>query len=207
MARPIAAVPGCLLALLLSGCGILGGGTGTDDVGATGPDPVVVAQYQAALQQLDDGDRSGGEAGLQALAESHPDLAGPLVNIALLRMRDGDTEAAEALLGQALEVCERCAPAWNTRGVLQRRQGRFDEAEASYLAAIAADPDYDNAYYNLGVLYELYLWRPVLALEQYARFLELHEAGPDAEAVDKWIVDLKRRAGVVESAARMEDPS
>jgi tetratricopeptide (TPR) repeat protein len=91
--------------------------------------------------------------------------------------------------------------------VVHRVQGRFTEAERSYLEAIKADTGYANAWFNLGVLYELYLQSPVLALEHYERFRELHAADDATGEVDKWIADLRRRTGAVEQAARVEDPS
>ena len=194
-----------MVAALLAACG---SGGARPEAGAqleAAPAPTVVADYQQALALLDGGDEAGAQARLQSLADSHPGYAGPLVNLALLRARQDELEAAAALLERAVAVCANCAAAWNELGVVQRRQGRFNDAERSYLAAIAADPDYSNAHFNLGVLYELYLQRPELALDQYARYRELQAGEPGAVDVDKWMTDLKRRAGVVERTARAEE--
>lgn len=169
------------------------------------PDAAAVASYQQALAAFDAGDTAGGEARLQTLADAHPDYAGPLVNLAIIRAGRDEPGPATDLLQRAVAVCGNCAVPWNELGVMQRRQGRFGEAEQSYLKAIAADPGYANAWFNLGVLYELYLQRPELALEHYERFRDLQAADPASAEVDKWIADLSRRTGKVEQAARVEE--
>ena len=122
---------------------------------------------------------------------------------AQLQARRGDLAAAAALLERALVVCSQCAAPWTALGVVQRRQGRFAEAEQSYRKALAADPGYADAAFNLGVLYELYLQRPELALAEYRHFRTL--AADDTPAVEQWIGDLQRRVKPVERAVRLEE--
>ncbi len=191
-----------VLGAISVGCG--SGGTKPDAGVAAGPDPAVVSRYEAALAVLQAGDERQAEAQLQGLVDTHPDYAGPMVNLAMIRGRRDEVEPATALLQRAVAVCDHCAPAWNELGLLQRRQGRFNEAEQSYLKAIAADSGYANAWFNLGVLYELYLQRPELALDHYGRFRALQAPGATSGEVDKWIADLKRRARVVERSAQVE---
>ena len=74
--------------------------------------------------------------------------------------------------------------------MLLRRQGKFFEAEAAYLKAITADPDYALAHYNLGVLNELYLQRLDAALQHYQYYQEI---SGDEHGVTKWLADLERR--------------
>jgi hypothetical protein len=69
------------------------------------------------------------------------------------------------------------------------------------MRAIASDPDYALAHHNLGVLLDLYLHRPAEALQHYERYQELI-AEPDA-TVGRWIIDLQRRVGRNEDAARL----
>jgi tetratricopeptide (TPR) repeat protein len=170
-----------------------------------GPDPAAVQSYGEALALLQAGDETQAAARFDALAQQYPDYAGPLVNRAIIHARHNEPEPALALLERAVVVCGDCAAAWNERGILLRQQGRFGEAEDSYLKAIAADPAYRYAHFNLGVLYDLYMKRPQLALEQYARYVEL-ETDPAATGdVDKWIADLRRRTGGVERSAQLEE--
>ena len=86
--------------------------------------------------------------------------------------------------------------------MLLRRQGKFGEAEAAYLKAVTASPDYALAHYNLGVLYELYLQRLDAALQHYERYQAV--TGEDKQ-VAKWIADLKRRLGNTQRTANVTE--
>ncbi len=99
---------------------------------------------------------------------------------------------AAALLKRAVTVCERCAAAME-RSSASCSDGRAASLMRSSLTSqsIAADSGYANAHFNLAVLYELYLQRPDLALEQYVRFRELTVADAAVAEVDKWIIDLQ----------------
>lgn len=198
-----AAVAGLLVAAAsaMGGCAILGPSPAPV---ATGPDPALVAGFEQALTEIDGGDEAGAELRLEDLAAGHPDYAGPLVNLALISARRDELAPALVLLARALQVCTQCAPAWNELGVLQRRAGAFAEAEHAYRQALLADDGFASAHFNLGVLYELYLQRPELALEHYARFRELAGDDPAVAEVDKWMADLRRRVGAVERSAQLE---
>ena len=190
------------LAAALAGCG--GSATKPDARLPAGPDPAAVSRYQEALGLLQAGDAGQAERQLQSLVDAWPDYSGPMVNLAMIRARRQELEPAAALLKRAVTVCERCAAPWNELGVVQRQQGQFADAEQSYLRAIAADAAYANARFNLAVLYELYLQRPDMALDQYSRFRELTAADPTVAEVDKWITDLQRRTAAVERSAQLE---
>jgi tetratricopeptide (TPR) repeat protein len=192
------------LALVMVGCGSSGSRPEPPAV-ATGPDPAAIAGFEQALAALRAGDETAAEARLQALVTAYPEYSGPLFNLARIRAAHGEPDPAIALLERALAVCSHCAASWNELGMAQRQQGRFRDAEQSYLKAITADPGYANAYFNLGILYELYLARPELALEQYARFRELKAGDPAAGDVEKWIADLSRRTKPIERSAQVED--
>ncbi len=195
-----------LSVLLTAGCSLVGGESATESAAASaasGPSPEVLADYSAALVQLQAGDLAAAESALQSFSAAHPELAGPLLNLALLRMRQGDDVAALAWIEQASAVCTSCAPVWNELGVLHRRQGRFAESEQAYRRAIELDADYALAYYNLAVLYDLYIERPELALENYQQYLSLGSEEGHAE-VERWIADLRRRVSAMPTTARAE---
>jgi tetratricopeptide (TPR) repeat protein len=194
------------LALVVAACNGPGARPDPADGTGVGPDPAAVAAFDGALAALAAGDAAAAESRFAALAQSHPDYAGPLVNLATLRAARGELEPATALLERAVAVCTSCAVPWNELGVLQRRQGHFAEAEKCYLRAIEADPGYAAAWFNLGVLYELYLQRPELALDRYAQFRVLRAEDPMGKDVDKWIADLERRTQAVERSAQLEAP-
>jgi tetratricopeptide (TPR) repeat protein len=82
--------------------------------------------------------------------------------------------------------------AGNELGIVERKLGKFTEAEAAYQRTIAADPNYAPAHLNLGVLYDLYLAQPQKALEQFERYVEI--AGENKQ-VTGWLVELRKRTG------------
>jgi tetratricopeptide (TPR) repeat protein len=149
--------------------------------------------HERAVAAMAAGDRVEAELELEQLIVEYADFPGPFVNLAIVYRQDGRDEDARQMLERALEIDPQHAPANNQLGMLLREAGEFEAAEAAYLAAIAGDPSYDLAYYNLGVLLDLYLLRGVEALEAYEKFQSL-QAEPDAE-VGRWIIDLRRRLG------------
>ncbi|MBL8199065.1 MAG: tetratricopeptide repeat protein [Chromatiales bacterium] len=194
-----------LAALLAGGCSLVGGDPAADEVAlaaASGPSPAVMAEYSTVLAQLQAGDE-GSDSALQAFSAAHPELAGPLLNLALLRMRQGDEAGAREYFGKAAAVCTSCAPVWNGLGVLNRQQGQFSEAEQAYLKAIELDPGYALAYYNLAVLYDIYVQRPELALLNYQQYISLGADEGNAE-VERWIADLRRRVSATPTTASAE---
>jgi Tfp pilus assembly protein PilF len=195
-----------LVALLAAGCSLVGAGRSPDSAetaAESGPLPAVMADYSLVLAKMQAGDEAAADSALQDFSAEHPDLAGPLLNLALLRMREGDEAAARDYFGKAAAVCANCAPVWNGMGMLNRRQGQFGAAEQAYLKAIDIDPGYALAYYNLAILYDLYIQRPELALVNYEQFISLEVDDGNAE-VERWIADLRRRVSAMPTTARAE---
>jgi tetratricopeptide (TPR) repeat protein len=195
------------LLLLAGGCTVAPGGTTESAAVPAGPDPALVARHDQAVARLQAGDDAGARVLLLELVRAQPDLGGPLLNLAMVEARAGHEEAALAWLARAARACERCGAVWNELGMIRRRQGRFEEAEAAYQEALRREPGFALARYNLAVLYDLYLQRPGLALAYYEQYLD-GQADPDtAVEVQKWVADLRRRTGVPGTAARAEGES
>jgi len=191
-----------VIASLLGACATPGSSrrSGAD---AGGDYPATVKNgYAKALGYMDAGDDVRAQRALEAFGEAYPEYAGAQVNLGIIYDRNGRPDAAEAAFRRAVSVCTECAAAYNHLGIVQRQKGLFDEAEQSYLRAIEANPDYALAYYNLGVLYDLYRGRPDLALQYYEAYVEHAGAGADVKDVNKWIIDLQRRIGQPQRAAR-----
>ena len=170
------------------------------------PSPELKVHYDALVNRLQAGDATA-VAEMATFSAAHPELAGPLLNLGLARAREGDEVAARTLLERASTVCQHCGAVWNELGVLDRQQGRFAEAERAYRRAIELEPAYAAAYYNLAVLYELYIPRPDLALENYERYLQIGGADDKQRDVEKWVVDLRRRVGATPKSARAGETS
>lgn len=165
--------------------------------------PEIEARYAALLDRLRTGD-PGATADLERFSAEYPGYAGPLLNLGLIRSRAGDEAGARALIERAALVCTQCASVWNELGVLHARHGRFTDAEAAYQKAIEVEPGFAAAYYNLAIVYELYVPRPDLALQNYEQYLQLAGTSGEAQYVEKWVADLRRRAGATATAARAE---
>ena len=151
---------------------------------AEGLDHLRAERYQPALEAF------------QALTAAAPQLPGPWTNLGLAYAAVGKEAEAFAALEQALSIQPNHPVAANQLAILQRKAGRFQEARATYEALLAAHPEYALAYLNLGVLCDLYLQDLPCALQAFERFQAL-QSEPDAE-VEKWLIDVKRRAGVQE---------
>jgi len=164
--------------------------------------PETESRYADLLVRLRAGDATA-VADLEKFSAEYPGFAGPLLNLGLVRARSGDEAGAIALFEKAAAVCTHCGPVWNELGVLHAHQGRFADAEAAYQRAIELEPDFAAAYYNLGITYELYIPRPELAVQNYERYLQL-ASDDDGQDVQKWVAELRRRSGLVPTAARAE---
>lgn len=161
----------------------------------------VAAAHERAVAAMARGNWLEAAVELEQLVAVHTEYPGPYVNLAIIHMRDGRNAEARAALDNALAIDATHAVANNQLGMLLRREGAFAEAEAAYRRAIARDPQYALAYYNLGVLLDLYLHRPEEALECYEVYQSML-AEPN-QTVGRWIVDLRRRLGMTETATRV----
>ena len=152
--------------------------------------PEVRTLYEQAVAVMASGDFLDAELRFQEFLLRYPDYPGAHVNLAIIHSQNGNDAAAQAEIDAALALNPNHAAALNQQGMLLRRNGKFLEAEAAYLKAVTASPDYALAHYNLGVLNELYLQRLDVALQHFEAYQEL--TGGD-EQVERWIADLRRR--------------
>ena len=141
----------------------------------------------------------GPVAGGPALAPG-PEPAAQQYRRALDLVKSGRDAEAEPALKEAVEGDPANLQAGNELGIVERRLGKFSDAEAAYQHTIAADPNYAPAHLNLGVLYDLYLAEPQKALDEFERYLEL--AGQNKQ-VAGWVVELRKRVG---SPAAKKEP-
>jgi tetratricopeptide (TPR) repeat protein len=195
-----------LVTALLQGCAAPGGAAG-DAVAASSAVPDAAAgqavpevrgenarAFAAATEALQGGRLVEAETLLLEITEDQPELAGPWINLSEVYLARGRDDEARSALSRAVAANPRNCAARTELGVLLRRQGEFAAAEAQYRACLESAPDYQPAYLNLGILYELYLGRFEEALEAYRGYQRL-ASEPDAR-VAGWVVDLERRLGV-----------
>jgi Flp pilus assembly protein TadD len=139
---------------------------------------------------------------IAAFTASHPDHAGPYVNLGILYHKMGRLDEAEQALSKAVSLNPNNAMAQNRLGMVYREMGRFNDALAAYNNAIAADEHYADAHLNLGILHDLYLLDGASALQLYSQYQKM--TGESDAQVAMWIMELKQRnqqathAGMVE---------
>ncbi|MGH8493380.1 MAG: tetratricopeptide repeat protein [Moraxellaceae bacterium] len=151
------------------------------------------ADYAKALGLMSNGKDDDALALLKSVAGKAPQFSGPLVNEGLIYLRKQKYADAEKVLQEAIKVNPRNPFAFNLLGVALREQGKFPDAKAAYESALAIDPNYAKAHFNMGVLADLYMQDLPLALSHYQRYQTL-QSKPDP-AVANWITDLQKRTG------------
>lgn len=149
-------------------------------------------KYDEALRVLREGSLDRGIAILEEVAEAAPLVTAPRIDLGIAYHRQGNLQAAEANLLQALELNANHPVAHNELGIVYRKAGRFLDAKRSYEAAISVYPGYHHARRNLAILCDLYLADLDCALDQYEAYMATVPA--DAEA-SMWITDLQNRMG------------
>jgi Tfp pilus assembly protein PilF len=198
-----AALPGLVLlglALLSAGCSTQLTRAGSDGAGlsqqaAATRFPAVTAQTRAAFERANraiaNEDWHEALYELHTLVEDQPDLSGPYLNLALVHRRQGDPELAEQFFRKTIEINPANLAAHNQYGIFLREQGRFREAETSYLQALAVFEGHPDTHRNIGVLYDLYMGDQPRALHHFNRYQQL--TGASDKVVSGWIVDLQRQ--------------
>lgn len=157
----------------------------------------VQRDYQKALKAFQAGDLDVAELRFRNFVQAHPEYANAYVNLAILLDQRGVTDEAVNLLESAVDVDPQNVFALNRLGLIKRQQGDFAAAEQAWLELTRVAPDYANAWYNLGVLYDLYLQDWSAAVGHYQRYQDLSATADAAEGagVQRWIADLQRRIG------------
>jgi tetratricopeptide (TPR) repeat protein len=172
--------------------------------GALRPEVPAQAQilFERAVAIMAAGDFIDAERRFKEFLLQYPAYPGAHVNLAIIHSQNGNEAAAQAAIDDALALDASHPAALNQQGMLLRRNGKFIEAEAAYLKAVTASPDYALAHYNLGVLNELYLQRLDVALQHF----EIYQGLVDSDKqVEKWISDLTRRVAASQQTANVAE--
>ncbi|MCP4491437.1 MAG: tetratricopeptide repeat protein [Gammaproteobacteria bacterium] len=149
------------------------------------------AIYQEALEYISEGNRTNAIKKLQELIKFNASYPGAYINLGLLQIEENRVDEARQTLLIAIDNSHYDAIAYNHLGIIARRQGDYDQALNHYRIALAADPEYANAYLNLGILQDIYLDNSQQALVHFQRYQEL--SGSNDKKVERWIVDIQNR--------------
>jgi Flp pilus assembly protein TadD len=150
----------------------------------------VRTDYEDALRVLERGEHEQGIEMLEAVAQAAPLLSAPRIDLGIAYHRQGDLQAAENNLLQALELSPEHPIVHNELGIIYRKTGRFTDARKSYEAALAVYPGYHFARRNLAVLCDLYLADLNCALENYEAYMA---TVPGDDEATMWIADIRSR--------------
>jgi len=162
-------------------------------------DPAVRRSFDDARLAMLTGHPEVAEKAFAALAQAHPEYAGPQANLGILDRQAGRLSQSAGHLEAALRLGGEQPPVLNELAITYRMQGNFAGARAAWEKALAADSSYAPAVLNLAILHDLYLWEAPRAIELYERYLALVPEGD--EHVAKWLADLRNR----ERAARKKE--
>ena len=189
------------LATLLASCAPAGPVKPPVDVDAEPPKPVVVRravqaergadEMKVAIDLIKERNLYQAEANFEEILRVRPDIAEAHFNLAWVRQQLGLHEKVGEPARAGLELRPTEIRAWLLLALSERELGRFADAEASYLAALALAPDDARLHFNLGILYDLYMMKADRALAHYKRYQALQKA-PDPK-VAGWIALLERK--------------
>jgi len=150
----------------------------------------VKRDYDQALVYMQNSNYLQAERVFKRIISVEASLAGPYINLGIIRLKEGNLDEAERQFLLAKERNGSNAEVYNYLGIIYRQQGRFQEAESAYKRAIKQKPKFAKAYLNLGVLYDLYLGDYPAALKNYKQYEQFE---PNDKRVKGWIIDLGQR--------------
>ena len=157
--------------------------------------PVVVPERGAeellrAISLLREANFRQAEVNLEEIVRVRPDIPEASFNLAWVKYQLKKYPEAIAALRSALLLRPGDVRALGLLALCHREMGRFVEAEAVYLAALTMQPNSSLLLLNLGVLYDLYLFKPQQALVYYRSYQRLQKV-PDTK-VAGWIALMER---------------
>ena len=187
------------IAVLVAGCGAPGGPVRQGAEPVAEPvvvRPVVVAErgpeeMGRAILLLKEKYYPQAEANFEEILKVRADIPEAYFNLAWVRYQMGKYAGVTEAIRGGLERRPNEIAAYALLALSERELGQFADAEASYRAGLALAPDDQRMLLNLGILYDLYLLKPQLALQQYRRYQSLQKV-PDTK-VAGWIAVLERK--------------
>lgn len=160
--------------------------------------PVVVAEKGGeellkAIALIKDGQFRQAEANLEEIVKVRAELAEAHLNLGWVKHRLGKYKEAIVLLEQGAALKPDEPAALRLIALCQRELGEFAAAEATYAKALERFPTDDKLLLNTAILYDIYLFQPLLALDYYRRYQALQPT-PDPK-VAGWIALIERQGG------------
>jgi Flp pilus assembly protein TadD len=155
------------------------------------PSVDVEHDFRSALALIQSEDWQAAADRLDAITMTDPGLSGAWVNLGIVRVKLGDSTAAEQAFKKAIEANSQQLEAWNQLGIIYRRSGRLEEAQFIYNEALKHDPGYADTHWNLAILHDRYLPDPALALAHYQQYQQLTQSNDPQ--LQQWIASLREQ--------------
>lgn len=138
------------------------------------------------------------ESEFKYLTEQHPHSSGFYYHLARVQFALGKHDHAINTLEHALSLSEQNFYAHNLLGLIYRDKGEFKAARQHYMAAVKIWPHYSTAWYNLGILEDVYTNNLDAAIAAYENFLAIQDSNPSTDEqttkrVSLWVKDLQNR--------------
>jgi tetratricopeptide (TPR) repeat protein len=161
------------------------------------PSANTLNQFKAALMLKQQGKLPQARDRFIAMSELHPDLSGIWLQLALLVKQQNNDYLQQQhqdmtrYLNNAISANPLNYLAHNEFALVLRQQGQFQQALSHYELAIKSWPAFAEGYLNRGILYDLYIGKKSLALDDY----ELYQAlsNDSSRQLKGWIIDLQRQ--------------
>ncbi len=157
---------------------------------------LVIQQFQRGIRFLAQDKVQKAKTLFETLRNDYPGVSVFHLNLGVVYKRLGRLEDAMHAYRQAISIAAQSssgdyAEAYYNLAIVLREQGLFKEAEAAYLRSLSINPDFQDAHFNLAVLYDLYLNEPTRGIHHYQRHLALKKEAD--EEINIWIAALEKR--------------
>ncbi|MBN2473843.1 MAG: VCBS repeat-containing protein [Pirellulales bacterium] len=146
----------------------------------------------------ENGDFKAAAGEFRRCIELAPESAADRLNLALVLLRANEHEESLRLLEETQRLEEKLPNAHYLRGIIYKREGKYEPGVESLLRIIAQDEACWGAYYNLGTCYK-FLKEYDKAKEAFQNAVRIDPKHPSAYYQ---LITLARRTGDVEEAKR-----
>ncbi|MDI9348238.1 MAG: hypothetical protein QM538_07030, partial [Methylacidiphilales bacterium] len=130
-------------------------------------------------------------------------VAGPHVNRGIIFYGFDDFISAETEFKWAIQKNPNSTISYVYLGLIEKQKGNFAGAKIYYEKAKTISPDYSLAYYNLGILCDLFLKDIECALANYKKYDSL--TNKSEKPVGIWIADLESKYDVIKQQQLAQD--
>jgi len=149
---------------------------------------VNVKLYERGIELAGEGKTAEAIRMFREVLLDSPNDARVYYNLGNLYYQAGQQRRALIEYKSSIECDPRYVMAYNNLGVVQESLGYVDEARENYIRAIALG-GYEQAHYNLAVLYEK-LGETELAIKEYETFAKLQPDSPQSETAKQQLKKL-----------------